>query len=144
MLLFTLGNLLSGFASGYGAMLAGRIITGVAHGVFFSIGAKIATSLAARSRGARAVALMFAGLTVAMVVGVPSGTFIGQRLEWRAPSFAIAGNYGGVDLRRASLDNVFRQAERLVDIADRSFGAIPRDGGRERACPWCRSCRSTE
>ncbi|WP_413625915.1 MFS transporter [Luteibacter sp. Lutesp34] len=91
MLLFTLGNLLSGFASGYGGMLAGRIITGVAHGVFFSIGATIAMSLVERSRGARAVALMFAGLTVAMVVGVPSGTFIGQRLGWRAPFFFIAG-----------------------------------------------------
>jgi len=91
MLLFALGNLLSGFASGYGVMLAGRIVTGMAHGVFFSIGATIAMSLVERSRGARAVALMFAGLTVAMVVGVPSGTFIGQRLGWRAPFFAIAG-----------------------------------------------------
>lgn len=90
MALFALGNLISALAPDFGVLLAGRVVTGVAHGVFFAIGAPVAMSLVERSRGARAVALMFAGLTVAMVLGVPLGTFIGQRLDWRAPLLVVA------------------------------------------------------
>ena len=90
MVIFTIGNLIAAFAPGYTLLLAGRIITGVAHGVFFSIGATVATSLVDRSKSARAVSLMFAGLTVAMVVGVPFGAFVGQHLGWRAPFLAVA------------------------------------------------------
>lgn len=88
--LFTLGNLLGGAAPTYEVLLAGRIVTGVAHGVFFAVGAPIAMSLADRERGARAVATMFAGLTLAMVIGVPFGTIVGQSLGWRAPLLAVA------------------------------------------------------
>ena len=88
--LFTLGNLLGGIAPVYEVLLAGRIMTGVAHGVFFAVGAPIAMSLADRERGARAVAIMFAGLTLAMVIGVPFGTIVGQSLGWRAPLLAVA------------------------------------------------------
>lgn len=88
--LFTFGNLIAAFAPVYGVLLAGRVVTGVAHGVFFSIGAAIAVSLVDRSRASRVVALVFAGLTVAMVVGVPLGTFVGQQLGWRAPFLAVA------------------------------------------------------
>ncbi|RWR05580.1 MFS transporter [Paenirhodobacter populi] len=91
MILFTIGNLMAAFAPGYGLLLAGRIVTGVAHGVFFSIGATVAMSLVDRSRAGQAVALMFAGLTVAMVVGVPFGAFVGQHYGWRAPFLAVAG-----------------------------------------------------
>ncbi|MFC3057482.1 MFS transporter [Paenirhodobacter populi] len=91
MILFTIGNLMAAFAPGYGLLLAGRIVTGVAHGVFFSIGATVAMSLVDRSRAGQAVALMFAGLTVAMVVGVPFGAFVGQNYGWRAPFLAVAG-----------------------------------------------------
>lgn len=91
MAIFTAGNLIAAFAPGYGVLLAGRIVTGVAHGVFFSIGATVATSLVDKSRAGQAVALMFAGLTVAMVVGVPLGAFIGQHLGWRAPFLVVAG-----------------------------------------------------
>ncbi len=90
MVIFTIGNLIAAFAPGYTLLLAGRIITGVAHGVFFSIGATVATSLVDRSKSARAVSLMFAGLTAAMVVGVPFGSFVGQHLGWRAPFLAVA------------------------------------------------------
>ena len=88
--LFALGNLLCGAAPTYAVLLAGRIVTGVAHGVFFAVGAPIAMSLADRGRGARAVATMFAGLTFAMVIGVPFGTIVGQSLGWRAPLLAVA------------------------------------------------------
>lgn len=90
MTIFTIGNVIAAFAPGYGVLLAGRIITGVAHGVFFSIGATVATSLVDKSRASQAVALMFAGLTVAMVVGVPFGAFVGQHFGWRAPFLAVA------------------------------------------------------
>lgn len=90
MAIFTLGNLIAAFAPGYGVLIAGRIVTGVAHGVFFSIGATGATSLVDKSRSSQAVALMFAGLTVAMVIGVPFGAFVGQHFGWRAPFLAVA------------------------------------------------------
>lgn len=93
MALFTAGNLAAALAPSFGTLLAGRMVTGVAHGVFFSIGAAIATSLVDRSRASRAVSLMFAGLTVAMVVGVPLGSFIGQTFGWRAP-FLLVGALG--------------------------------------------------
>lgn len=89
MIVFTVGNLIAALAPNYGVLLAGRIVTGVAHGVFFSIGATVATSLVEKSRAAQAVSLMFAGLTVAMVVGVPFGSFVGQQLGWRAPFYAV-------------------------------------------------------
>ncbi|WP_312608970.1 MFS transporter [Agrobacterium pusense] len=90
MVSFTIGNLIAAFAPGYAVLLTGRIVTGVAHGVFFSIGATVATSLVDRSKSAQAVSLMFAGLTIAMVVGVPFGSFVGQHLGWRAPFLAVA------------------------------------------------------
>ncbi|RWR28421.1 MFS transporter [Sinirhodobacter populi] len=89
--LFTLGNLIAAVAPGYAVLMAGRVVTGISHGVFFSIGATIATSLVDRSRAGQAVALMFAGLTVAMVVGVPFGAFVGHQFGWRAPFLAVAG-----------------------------------------------------
>lgn len=90
MAIFAGGNLIAAFAPGYGVLLAGRIVTGIAHGVFFSIGATVATSLVDKSRSSQAVSLMFAGLTVAMVIGVPFGTFVGQHFGWRAPFLAVA------------------------------------------------------
>lgn len=97
MAIFTLGNLIAAIAPNYGILLLGRIVTGVAHGVFFSIGATVATSLVDRSRSSQAVALMFAGLTVAMVVGVPFGAFVGQHFGWRAP-FVAVGALGAISV----------------------------------------------
>lgn len=90
MVIFTIGNVIAAFAPGYAVLLAGRIVTGVAHGVFFSIGATVASSLVDKSKSGQAVSLMFAGLTVAMVVGVPFGSFVGQHHGWRAPFLAAA------------------------------------------------------
>ena len=70
-------------APGYEALMAARVLTGLAHGVFFSIGSTIATSLVPKEKAASAIALMFTGLTVALVTGVPLGTFIGQHFGWR-------------------------------------------------------------
>ena len=90
MVLFTAGNLLAWQAPGYGSLVAARILTGLAHGVFFSIGTTIATSLVPREKAASAIAIMFTGLTVALVTGVPLGTFIGQHFGWRETFLAVS------------------------------------------------------
>lgn len=90
MLLFTVGNLIAWMAPGYGSLIVARVLTGLAHGVFFSIGSIIATSVVPRDKAASAIAIMFTGLTVALVTGVPLGTFIGQHLGWRATFLAVA------------------------------------------------------
>jgi DHA1 family inner membrane transport protein len=90
MALFTLGNLLAWQAPGYGALVAARILTGLAHGVFFSIGSTIATGLVPKDKAASAIAIMFTGLTVALVTGVPLGTFIGQHFGWRETFLAVS------------------------------------------------------
>ncbi|WBS01338.1 MFS transporter [Pseudoduganella sp. SL102] len=90
MVLFTAGNLLAWQAPGYESLVAARILTGLAHGVFFSIGSTIATSLVPKDRAASAIAIMFTGLTVALVTGVPLGTFIGQHFGWRETFLAVS------------------------------------------------------
>jgi predicted MFS family arabinose efflux permease len=90
MSLFIGGNLLAFFAPGYETLVLARVLTGLAHGVFFSIGSTIATSLVSKDKEASAIALMFSGLTLALVTGVPLGTFIGQELGWRATFLVVA------------------------------------------------------
>lgn len=91
MALFTVGNLVAWQAPSYEALVVARILTGLAHGVFFSIGSTIATGLVPREKAASAIAIMFTGLTVALVTGVPLGTFIGQNYGWRATFLAVSG-----------------------------------------------------
>ncbi|KJG48140.1 MFS transporter, partial [Raoultella planticola] len=83
--LFLAGNILSSLADSYPLLLAGRAITAVAHGSFFAIGATVASRLAPPGQGGRAIALMFSGLTLAMVIGVPLGSLIGNSVGWRLP-----------------------------------------------------------
>ena len=90
MALFTIGNLVAWMAPNYTALMAARVLTGLAHGVFFSIGSTIATSLVPKEKAASAIALMFTGLTVALVTGVPLGTFIGQHFGWQATFLAVS------------------------------------------------------
>lgn len=90
MALFTIGNLVAWMAPGYQALMAARVLTGLAHGVFFSIGSTIATSLVPKEKAASAIALMFTGLTVALVTGVPLGTFIGQNFGWQSTFLAVS------------------------------------------------------
>lgn len=89
MAIFTLCNLAAAFAPGYGTLLGARIVMGVAHGVFFGVGAAVAMSLVDKAKGASAVAVMMGGLTVAMVVGVPLGSWVGQAFGWRSPFLAV-------------------------------------------------------
>ena len=90
MALFTLGNLVAWQAPGYGTLVAARVLTGLAHGVFFSVGSIIATGLVPREKAASAIATMFSGMTVAFVTGIPLGTFIGQHFGWHATFLAVS------------------------------------------------------
>ena len=90
MALFTVGNLLAWQAPSYESLIAARVLTGLAHGVFFSIGSTIATGLVPKEKAASAIAIMFTGLTVALVTGVPLGTFIGQHFGWRETFLAVS------------------------------------------------------
>lgn len=87
---FLAGNLLSALSTGYGLLLFGRIVTALAHGTFFGIGATVASKLAPQGQASRAIAVMLAGLTLAMVIGVPLGSFLGNQAGWRLPFFAVA------------------------------------------------------
>ncbi|MEV0228255.1 MFS transporter [Nonomuraea sp. NPDC050786] len=89
--LFVIGNLLSAVAPSYPVMLLGRIVAALCHGSFFGIGSLVARSLVAPERKSRAVAVMFAGLTVANVLGVPFGALVGEHWGWRAAFWAVTG-----------------------------------------------------
>lgn len=91
MALFVVGNLLAWQAPSYETLILARIVTGLAHGVFFSIGSMIATSLVSKDKEASAIAIMFTGLTVALVTGVPLGTWIGQYFGWRSTFLVVSG-----------------------------------------------------
>jgi DHA1 family inner membrane transport protein len=90
MVLFTVGNLLSALAPGYGALVAARVFAALAHGSFFGVGAVAARRLVPKDKATQAISLMVAGLTVANVIGVPLGTFVAQQLSWRAVFAAVA------------------------------------------------------
>jgi DHA1 family inner membrane transport protein len=95
MVLFVVGNALSAVATGYGMLLAGRVVAALAHGAFFGIGSVLAASLVPADRKAGAISIMFGGLTLANVLGVPLGTFVGQQWGWRA-TFALISVVGVV------------------------------------------------
>ncbi|GLW67659.1 MFS transporter [Actinomadura rubrobrunea] len=95
--LFVVGNALSAAAPVFGVMLLGRIIASLTHGAFFGIGSVVAADLVAPHKRASAISLMFTGLTIANIVGVPLGTHIGQAAGWRV-TFAIVASLGVVGL----------------------------------------------
>ncbi|MEF0938716.1 MFS transporter [Rhizobium sp. BR 362] len=86
---FILGNLLCAIAPGYWVLMIARIVTALCHGAFFGIGSVVAASLVSEDRKARALALMFTGLTLANVLGVPLGTAVGHAFGWRAPFWIV-------------------------------------------------------
>ncbi|MDQ0429289.1 multidrug resistance protein [Planomicrobium stackebrandtii] len=89
MVVFILGNVLAATATTVGVLLMARVVSALAHGVFMAIGATIAADLVPENKRASAIAIMFTGLTVATVTGVPFGTFLGQQFGWRAAFMAI-------------------------------------------------------
>jgi DHA1 family inner membrane transport protein len=90
MALFIAGNALAAGAPSYGVLLGARVVTALCHGTFFGVGALVASSMVPKERSAAAISTMFTGLTLATVLGVPFGTFIGDRFGWHAPFALIA------------------------------------------------------
>jgi MFS transporter, DHA1 family, inner membrane transport protein len=90
MVLFIAGNLISALAPTYSVLMVGRIVAALCHGAFFGVGSVVAADMVAPNKRAGAIALMFTGLTVANVLGVPLGTLLGQQLGWRSTFWAIA------------------------------------------------------
>ncbi|AZR35494.1 MFS transporter [Xanthomonas vasicola] len=90
MLIFTVGNVAFALAPDYASLMVARVLTSLAHGTFFGVGAVVATSLVPAERRASAISLMFAGLTVATLLGVPAGAWLGLQLGWRATFWAVA------------------------------------------------------
>ncbi|KGQ32224.1 MFS sugar transporter [Gallibacterium genomosp. 2] len=89
MAIFVVGNFLAWQATNFSTLIGARIVTGLAHGVFFSIGSTIATQLVTKEKAAAAIAMMFTGLTVALVTGVPLGAYIGQHFGWQTTFLAV-------------------------------------------------------
>ncbi len=90
MVVFTIGNAACALAPNFEALMVARLITALAHGTFFGVGSVVATSLVAEDRRASAIAVMFTGLTVANIAGVPFGTWLGQEYGWRMTFWAVA------------------------------------------------------
>ncbi len=90
MAIFTLGNLACAIAPNYATLMAARVLTSLAHGTFFGVGAVVATSLVSEDRKASAISIMFTGLTVATLLGVPAGAWLGLHFGWRSTFWAVA------------------------------------------------------
>ncbi|MDQ8005667.1 MAG: MFS transporter [Pedobacter sp.] len=95
--LFTLFNAISAFAPSYTTLFIARFFSGLPHGAFFGVGSVVASRIAPKGKEAQAVSLMFAGLTIANLFGVPLGTFVGHNYSWRY-SFAIVAVVGIITL----------------------------------------------
>ena len=91
MLIFIAGNAAAALAPTYGWLMAARMLTSLTHGTFFGVGAVVATGLVSADRRASAIALMFSGLTLATLLGVPAGAWIGQHFGWRSAFWAVSG-----------------------------------------------------
>ncbi|MBL0371190.1 MFS transporter [Rhizobium sp. KVB221] len=89
MAIFTAGNLACALAPTYELLMAARLLTALAHGTFFGVGSVVATGLVAPDKKASAIAVMFTGLTVANILGVPAGTWLGQQFGWRTTFWAV-------------------------------------------------------
>ena len=90
MIIFTLGNLASALAPNYAVLMLARVLTSLAHGTFFGVGAVVATGLVTEDRKASAISIMFTGLTVATLLGLPAGAWLGLHFGWRATFWAVS------------------------------------------------------
>lgn len=122
MVIFTIGNLACAIAPSYSLLMGARVLTAFAHGTFFGVGSVVATGLVPPERRASAIAIMFTGLTIANILGVPFGTWLGQAFGWRATFWAVTA----------------------VGIAALAVIAalVPRDSGAPEASDWRQDLRT--
>ncbi|MGQ3045975.1 MAG: MFS transporter [Niveispirillum sp.] len=90
MVVFTIGNIACAIAPDYASLMVARVITSLAHGTFFGVGSIVATGMVAPDRKASAIAIMFTGLTMATLLGVPFGAWLGLHFGWRSTFWAVA------------------------------------------------------
>ena len=90
MVVFAVGNALTALAPSYGTLLAARVLSGLPHGAYFGLAALVAVALAPPGRRGRAVGTVMLGLPIAMVAGVPLGTWAGQVLGWQVAYWVVA------------------------------------------------------
>ena len=114
MVIFTLGNLACALAPGYGWLMVARVVTALAHGTFFGVGSVVATGLVPPQRRASAISIMFTGLTVATLLGVPAGAWLGLQFGWRATFWVITL----IGAAAFAVIAVFVPASRQGDAAD--------------------------
>jgi DHA1 family arabinose polymer transporter-like MFS transporter len=126
--LFTLFNGLSALAPNYGLMFVARLFSGLPHGAFFGVGAVVASRLADKGKEASSIALMFTGLTVSNILGVPLGTYIGHNFSWRI-TFVVVAVIG--------LFTLFSIKSWLPNLEANSKGSFRKDLGLfSRLEPW--------
>lgn len=113
--IFVAGNLLSAVAPGYWSLLAARLVTSLNHGAFFGLGSVVAASLVPPHKRASAVAMMFMGLTVANIGGVPAAAWIGQQIGWRM-AFAATAGLGVLAIVALALTLPRGEAGRMPDV----------------------------
>ncbi|MDQ1094332.1 DHA1 family inner membrane transport protein [Xanthomonas sacchari] len=127
MLVFTAGNLACALAPSYAALMAARVVTSLAHGTFFGVGAVVATTLVPPQRKASAISTMFTGLTVATLLGVPAGAWLGLHYGWRATFWAVAAIGALATVVIAALVPADRAAPATVPLREelRAVGRAP-------------------
>lgn len=123
--IFTLGNLACALAPTYELLMAARILTALAHGTFFGVGAVVATGLVAPEKKASAIAIMFTGLTLATLMGVPFGAWLGLQFGWRSTFWAVTGIGLLALLVLAVLVPAVKATERLGRLRD-EFAVLKR------------------
>ncbi|MBS1070513.1 MFS transporter [Gluconobacter cerinus] len=114
--LYVAGNLLSAVAGSYELLFASRVLTSLAHGAFFGLGAVEASAVVAPERRASAVATMFMGLTVANIIGVPAATWLGMNFGWHV-AFGVTAILGVLTMIAVQLALPAREAGPVPDVA---------------------------
>ncbi len=134
MVVFTVGNLACALAPDYWSLMAARVLTAFAHASFFGVGSVVATGLVPANKKASAIAIMFTGLTVANILGVPFGTWLGQAYGWRSTFWAVT--LVGMHCRRGDCP---------AGAARQAVGQIGRNlrRGARRARPPRRACSAS-
>lgn len=126
MVLFIVANLITALSQDYTVLLISRVLAGLTQGPFYGIGAVVATRLVAPQMAGRAVGQMFAGLTLANVLGVPAGAWIGNALGWHAAFFVVAAL--GAVAAVAIATNIERQGqEKAVSVMGQLAGLRDRN-----------------
>ncbi len=117
-MLFVIGNLFCAIAPNYWMLMVARVFTAFGHGAFFGIGSVVAANLVPRHKRASAIALLFAGLTLANILGVPAGTALGEVYGWRSTFFAVALIGVAAVIAIAMLVPAAKQSHKAASILD--------------------------